>query len=405
MFDFGALPPEINSTRMYSGPGSGPLMAAAAAWDGIVAQLESVATGYSSTISTLQGQHWSGPASEAMAAAATGYMAWATATAAQAEQTAVQIRAVAAAYETAFAATVPPWAVAANRAQLATLVATNFFGQNLPAIAATEAVYAEMWAQDATAMYGYAGASAEAGMLRPFEQPPETTNPGGQSAQHAAVARAAADVVAEDTRLLLSELASGAPKQSEVLTAASMQPLQAGSAQVTPPTGSVPILAQVAAFGPTLGVLGVAQQVVFTTGSQGIFGMAILNSQDPIVKGEVPPAPVVLVDAPETASTGLPAGVLASAGKAAPVGTLSVPHQWLTVTQATTVADPGARSSRPATVRAAAGEASNSLRPPAGGAPMGVMGPMDRLAPRRGGTAVFRMRDRRFWMPRPPAAG
>jgi PPE family len=27
--DFGALPPEINSTRMYSGPGSAPMLAAA----------------------------------------------------------------------------------------------------------------------------------------------------------------------------------------------------------------------------------------------------------------------------------------------------------------------------------------------------------------------------------------
>ena len=45
--------------------------------------------------------------------------------------------------------TVPPAVVAANRAQLATLVATNVFGQNTPAIAATEAQYAEMWAQDA----------------------------------------------------------------------------------------------------------------------------------------------------------------------------------------------------------------------------------------------------------------
>ncbi len=31
--DFGALPPEIISARMYSGPGSAPMLAAAAAWD------------------------------------------------------------------------------------------------------------------------------------------------------------------------------------------------------------------------------------------------------------------------------------------------------------------------------------------------------------------------------------
>ena len=31
MLDFGALPPEINSGRMYVGPGSGPMLAASAA--------------------------------------------------------------------------------------------------------------------------------------------------------------------------------------------------------------------------------------------------------------------------------------------------------------------------------------------------------------------------------------
>ena len=52
--------------------------------------------------------------------------------------------------------------IAANRTQLASLVATNIFGQNTPAIAANEAQYGEMWAQDATAMYGYAANSAAA---------------------------------------------------------------------------------------------------------------------------------------------------------------------------------------------------------------------------------------------------
>src|SRR5574337_1623082 len=125
MFDFAALPPEINSARMYSGPGSGPMMAAAAAWNGLAGQLESVATGYSSVISSLHDHHWSGPASASMAAAATRYMTWVSATAGSAEQTAARMRAAAAAHEAASAATVPPPAVAANRTQLALLVATD----------------------------------------------------------------------------------------------------------------------------------------------------------------------------------------------------------------------------------------------------------------------------------------
>ena len=48
-------------------------------------------------------------------------------------------------------------------------------GQNTPAIATTEAHYAEMWAQDAAAMYGYAGSSAAASTLTPFADPPATT--------------------------------------------------------------------------------------------------------------------------------------------------------------------------------------------------------------------------------------
>ena len=121
-----------------------------------------------------------------MAAAAAPYAAWMNTTAAQAEQTANQAKAAAAAYEAAFSATVPPPVIAANRAQLASLVATNFLGQNTPAIAATEAHYAEMWAQDAAAMYGYAGSSAAATQLTPFSGRPENTNPGvlaGQSAR------------------------------------------------------------------------------------------------------------------------------------------------------------------------------------------------------------------------------
>jgi PPE-repeat protein len=86
--------------------------------------------------------------------------------------------------------TVPPAVVAANRTQLASLVATNVLGQNTPAIAATEALYAEMWAQDAAAMYGYTGSSAAASQLTPFTAPQPTTTAAGVSGQTAAVAQA-----------------------------------------------------------------------------------------------------------------------------------------------------------------------------------------------------------------------
>ncbi len=174
---------------MYFGPELGPMLAAAAAWDGLAAQLHSAAASYSSVISELVGP-WTGPSAASMAAAAAPYAAWMTGTASQAEQAATQAKAAAGAYEAAFAMTVPPPVIAANRSLLAGLVATNFLGQNTPAIAATETQYGEMWAQDAAAMYGYAGSSASASTLTPFTPAPQTTDPAGQAAQGAAVAQA-----------------------------------------------------------------------------------------------------------------------------------------------------------------------------------------------------------------------
>ena len=194
--DFAALPPEINSGRMYAGAGSGPMLAAAAAWDGLAAELSSAAASYRSVVSGLTGGPWLGPTSMSMAAAAAPYVAWMSTTAEQAAQTANQARSAAAAYEAAFAATVPPPVIAENRALLMSLVATNILGQNTPAIAATETHYAEMWAQDATAMYGYAGASAAASTLAPFTPPPQNTNPAGVGAQAGAVGQAAGTTAA-----------------------------------------------------------------------------------------------------------------------------------------------------------------------------------------------------------------
>ena len=142
VFDLGALPPEINSALMYAGPGPSSMLAAAFAWNGLAAELSSAAMGYDAQIMALAGDEWLGPASASMAAAATPYVAWMNETAAQAQQAASKAMAAAAAFESAFFATVPPPVVAANRALLAQLVATNVLGQNIAAIAATEAANA-----------------------------------------------------------------------------------------------------------------------------------------------------------------------------------------------------------------------------------------------------------------------
>lgn len=92
--DFGVLPPEINSGRMYAGPGSGPMLAAAAAWDGLATELQSTAADYGSVISVLTGV-WSGQSSGTMAAAAAPYVAWMSATAALAREAAAQASAAA----------------------------------------------------------------------------------------------------------------------------------------------------------------------------------------------------------------------------------------------------------------------------------------------------------------------
>lgn len=217
MLDFGALPPEINSGRMYAGPGSGPLLAAAAAWDALAAELYSAAASYGSTIEGLTVAPWMGPSSITMAAAVAPYVAWISVTAGQAEQAGAQAKIAAGVYETAFAATVPPPVIEANRALLMSLVATNIFGQNTPAIAATEAHYAEMWAQDAAAMYGYAGSSATASQLAPFSEPPQTTNPSATAAQSAVVAQAAGAAASSDITAQLSQLISLLPSTLQSL--------------------------------------------------------------------------------------------------------------------------------------------------------------------------------------------
>src|SRR6185437_2464766 len=125
---FGTLPPEVNSRRIYEGPGSGPMLDAATAWDRLAAGLYDQAATYQAITAQLAGA-WQGPGATAMSSAVAPQIAWLTAAAGQAEQAAHQAKQAASAYETAYAAMVPPPLIDANRALRAQLVSTNYLGQ------------------------------------------------------------------------------------------------------------------------------------------------------------------------------------------------------------------------------------------------------------------------------------
>jgi PPE-repeat protein len=364
--DFGALPPEINSGRMYSGPGSGPLRAAAAAWKGLGAEWGSTASSYGSVISGLTAGPWSGPSSVAMAAAATPYVAWMRTTAARAEQAAVQAAAAATAYETAFAATVPPPVIAANRSLWMSLIATNILGQNTPAIAATDAHYSEMWAQDAAAMYGYAGSSPSSTELTPFTAPPSTTNPAGLGAQAGAVSQA----VGANTQTTLSQLMAAVPQALQGF---------ASSAPAAATQAESPLLSLLDALSGPLspvslyGIGGVPfllalQSVLLPINSSNVI-VALSRAEKMTAEGQWPPNPFDLgalnpVDADVgprlVGSPGVgESPVLAGLGNAGSVGKLSVPQGWSAAApevKPMAVALPGAASGAAASVVAADSE-------------------------------------------------
>lgn len=219
MLDYGAFPPEFNSARIYSGPGSGSLVSAASAWSALAAELNSAALSYEKVVTALSSEEWLGAASATMAQAVQPYIAWMTSAAAQAEEAATQARAAAAAYEAALSASVPPPLVASNRMQVSQLQATNVLGQNTPLIAQLEAQYGEYWAQDAGAMYGYAGQSSAATKQTPFQKAPEITNASGQATQSAAVTKATTDSTATNTSKVLQSMAQPASNATANATA------------------------------------------------------------------------------------------------------------------------------------------------------------------------------------------
>jgi PPE-repeat protein len=180
--DFWMSPPEVTSALIHSGPGAGSLIAAAGMWQLLGAELEDSVRGCASELSLLT-EAWHGASSMTMAAAVEPYLAWLRTTAQQCHQIGSSAQVAVAAFEITHLTVVQPSLVAANRMRLAVLLATNWFGINLPAIAETEAEYNAMWVNNSAAMVHYAVASASAVALPRFSSPPAVANPTALVAQ------------------------------------------------------------------------------------------------------------------------------------------------------------------------------------------------------------------------------
>ncbi|UMB71236.1 PPE family protein, SVP subgroup [Mycobacterium paraterrae] len=320
--DFVSCPPEINSARMYTGAGSEPLLAAARAWGALADELHSAADSYQAVTTELTTGSWLGAASASMSAASSSYAAWLRVTAARAEHSCLQAKSAAAAYQTALSATVPPPMVAANRSELLTLVATNLLGENSQAIAATEAEYAEMWAQDLEAMYGYAASSASSTVLPPFDPPPQTTNPTGLVEQAAGELSGAVEGTAQQA---FSAASSALPSAGEA-------ELLALVADFFTVVLAVPAFYSlfVAVPANVVGIIGFPVALVGT--GVGLHTDEIVsgwNGEEPYPSTD--PAPVEPFPAP---LLNLPAGTVparsieAGVSEARVIGGLSVPPTW-----------------------------------------------------------------------------
>jgi PPE-repeat protein len=410
MVDFGAYPPEVNSALMYMGPGSSSFQVAASAWNGLAAELQSAAQGYETTITQLASDSWNGPASAAMASAAQPYITWLQETSAQAEQAAAQAQAAVAAYEQAFASTVAPPLVAANRAETAAAVQANVFGQYTPLIMQLEAQYGQMWAQDAAAMYSYAGQSAAATQVTPFATPAQTTNPAGTANQAAAVAGATGNSAATNSQSLLSQLQSSlsgqlqglaSPATSAADTTTPFQDLYALIFGTTVlPTN---LSALVSNYSPYASLFYNTEGLPYFSVGMGNFGVQIAKSAGMLggaaPAAAAPPALGGLGGLGGALGGGGAAGagahaVSAITGGAGSVGKLAVPASWIGGAPAAAPHGVQLVSSVSAAPEAAAGSG-NLL----GGMPLagGRSGFGNGLGPRYGFKPTV--------MPRPPSAG
>lgn len=181
-----ALPPEVPSALLSSGPGPESLLAAAQAWSSLSATYTEAADELTELLGAVQGA-WDGPTAEAYVTAHAPYLAWLLNTAAKSAEAAATHTTAASAYTAALAAMPTLAELAANHAVHAALVATNFFGINTIPIALNEADYVRMWLQAAETMTTYQAAAETAVAAEPVTTPaPKIVAQHADTAQQAA---------------------------------------------------------------------------------------------------------------------------------------------------------------------------------------------------------------------------
>jgi PPE-repeat protein len=304
---------------------------------------------------------------------------------------------------------VPPPVIAANRAELAQATATNVLGLNSGIIAQLEAQYADFWAQDAAAMYSYAGNSAIASTVTPFTAAPEVASPAASTTQAAAVA--AADTSGGSILQQINSAISQITAQLQSLAAPISAPFQQEWNYIASSSGPLSWLWQILFGSPTfpgsslsafMSAWSPYAGVLYNTEGLPYFSIGMSNSMVQTAKSVGAIGGVAPAAAAAAVPKGLPglggllgggtphvSGVLGNAGS---VGRLSVPAAW---TGTPAVAHPGPAAIPVSNVREAPDVGASNLL---GGMPLAG-------AATGGAGAGPRYGFRPTVMARPPAAG